>query len=95
MKAFIRKAYRIIVGFSEKLDSDHIGAYSAQAAFYIIISAFPSAMLLLNLIKLTPVTEEFLTTALGKIVPETIFPLVKYIISEIYERLERKYRNEY
>lgn len=86
MKAFIRKAYRIIVGFSEKLDSDHIGAYSAQAAFYIIISAFPSAMLLLNLIKLTPVTEEFLTTALGKIVPETIFPLVKYIISEIYEK---------
>lgn len=86
MKPFIRRLIKIIKGFTGKLADDHVSAYSAQAAFYIIISAFPLAMLLFSLIKLTPVTESFLTNTVRNIVPAALFPLAESIIGEIYEK---------
>jgi len=51
----IRKFYNELSEFLKKLNDDTVGAYSAQAAFFVIISFFPFTMLLMTLIRFIPV----------------------------------------
>lgn len=82
---FIKKVYKVINGFSNKLNEDHVYAHAAQSAFFIVISAFPLAMLIFSLIKYTPVTEEFVLSVASNIMPDVIKPLIISLIKEIYE----------
>ena len=45
----IKATFRLFGLLSKKIGDDHIAAFSAQAAFFIIISFFPFIILLLNL----------------------------------------------
>lgn len=85
MKGIIIKIYKIIKCFISRLNDDHVAAYAAQSAFYVIISAFPFLMLIFSLIKYTPVTEEFLMEVMESVAPKTIIPLASSLIEEIYE----------
>ena len=85
MKSFIKKAYKIIKGFTERLNEDHVNAYAAQSAFFMIVSAFPLAMLVFNLIKYTPVTKEFLLKAANNVLPKTLEPIGESLIIEMFE----------
>lgn len=83
---FIKKVYKVIYDFTDKLNEDHVYAYATQSAFFIIISAFPLLMLIFSLIRYTPVTEEFLLSAASNVMPETLKPLAESLIREIYEK---------
>lgn len=80
----ISKAYKCIREFSRQTAYDHVGAYAAQSSFFFIIAIFPLFMLLLNLIKYTPVTEHDLAQTAIAIVPDTLDPLIARIIQEMY-----------
>ena len=54
MKSFFKKAGKVLGGLINDIMEDSISAYSAQAAFFVIISAFPLIMLLLTLLKFLP-----------------------------------------
>lgn len=86
MVKFIKKVYKVIYGFTNRLNEDHVYAYATQSAFFIIISAFPLLMLVFSLIRFTPVTEEFLLSAASNIMPSTLKPLAESLIREIYEK---------
>lgn len=86
MKNFVKKVYKVIYDFTDKLNEDHVYAYATQSAFFIIISAFPLLMLIFSLIRYTPVTEEFLLSAASNVMPETLKPLAESLIREIYEK---------
>lgn len=43
--------------FLQKLKKDNIGAYAAQAALFIIMSAIPFLLVFLSLLRFTPVSE--------------------------------------
>jgi membrane protein len=86
MKAFIKKVYKIIYDFTNRLNEDHVYAYATQSAFFIVISAFPLALLVFSLIRFTPVTEDFLLSASSNVMPETLKPLAESLIREIYEK---------
>lgn len=49
----LKATYRLIVFIANKIRDDHVAAYSAQAAFFIIISFFPFIMLLLSIISIS------------------------------------------
>ncbi len=53
----IKSTVRLIGLISAKIKEDHISAFSAQAAFFIIISFFPFTMLLLSLIQYFPIEK--------------------------------------
>lgn len=40
---------RWVKGFLKKNTEDHLGAYASQAAFFIVLSAFPFCIFLLTL----------------------------------------------
>ena len=62
------RAVKIIKEFSERIMGDHVGAYAAQSAFFILLSFIPFMMLLLNIIQYTPLTEEAVSSAVMSIV---------------------------
>lgn len=80
----IRKFINTIRAFTKRLKEDDISAYAAQAAFFIILSGFPFLMLLLTLIKYTPLTEATLLSFILDIIPRTLDPLATEIIEQLY-----------
>lgn len=83
--AFIFFISDIIKRFLNKLKEDAISAYAAQAAFFVILSAFPFCMFLLTLIQFIPLQEIDLVNIASKILPDTVSPFVINILSEVYD----------
>ncbi len=82
----IKKIYKVLSDFSKQLTLDHVNAYAAQTSFFFIIAMFPLLMLLLTLIRYTPVTEDMLVKSALAIMPNTIDPLIEQIIGEMYSQ---------
>lgn len=81
----IKSTFRIIGLISRKIRDDHVAAFSAQAAFFIIISFFPFIMLLLSIIKYFPIEEESMLLMLNQAFPTTVNSLITSIVREIYD----------
>lgn len=73
-----------IKAFLEEMKEDAVSAYAAQAAFFIMMSAFPFIMLLLTLIQYLPVTEEVLIIMAESTIPAAFSRYVVSLIEEIY-----------
>lgn len=67
-----------------KMKEDAVSAFSAQAAFFIILSFIPFIMLLLTMIQYLPITELTLTNVASELLPNTINTYVVSLITEIY-----------
>lgn len=80
------KFIRLGRDFLKKLKEDHINAYAAQTAYFMILSFIPFIMMLLTLIKYTPVTKADLLTTAVDILPSSIDPMVISIIDEVYNK---------
>ena len=80
----IMKTIKTIQTFLRKLKDDDISAYSAQAAFFIILSSVPFILLLLTIIKYTPLTEDTFTKLILNIFPNSLDNFVVSIIKELY-----------
>lgn len=72
--------------FIKKLKEDRINAYAAQTAYFMILSFIPFIMMLLTLIKYTPVTKADLLSTAVSLLPSSIDPLVISIIDEVYNK---------
>lgn len=75
--------FRQIIRFFDKCAKDQIAAYSGYAAFFTILSAFPFLMLLLALLKYTPITEDYLISSLTSIVPAAFHDIVRLLITDL------------
>ncbi|MDE5782090.1 MAG: YihY/virulence factor BrkB family protein [Lachnospiraceae bacterium] len=80
----IIQTYHITKDFLNKLNKHNVGAFASQAAFFIMLSVFPFISLLLNLVKYTPITKDFIFTNINKFIPEIVHPLTNTIIDEMY-----------
>ena len=79
--------WRVIVkikGFLKKLNDDCIDAYSAQAAFFIMLSFITFIILLLSLLKYVPVSESEFIDMATEAIPLYIKPIIVTIIEEAY-----------
>lgn len=82
----IRSIYEVIRNFMKKIRDDYISAFSAQAAFFIILSFFPFIMFLLTLLQYLPLTEISVVNTITKFLPLTIKDLIVDIIGELYQK---------
>lgn len=73
---------RYIRGFIRKLHDDCIGAFSAQTAFFIIISFFPFIMFLLTLLQYVPLNQNEIMTIINKYLPSGINSYVFDLFTE-------------
>lgn len=80
----VKSIIRLVGMLSKKIENDHIAAYSAQAAFFIIISFFPFIMLLLSIVRFFPFEESTVMRSFTQVFPSAIHSLVISVIDQIY-----------
>lgn len=78
--------FKVIRVFGQKLRDDFVGAFSAQAAFFLFISFFPFAMFLLSLLRFLPFSESELLEACRTVFPTAIQSSAITIVRELYEK---------
>lgn len=70
--------------FMKKVTRDHVGAYAAQSAFFLVLSLIPILLLLLTLVQYTSVTKADVMTAVYEVFPKTIRATMISIVNEVY-----------
>lgn len=82
----ITTVYKLFCDFSAKITKDDINAHAASASFFIIVCFFPMIILLLSLLKYTPVTQTLLLNAITTATPQQLHEILSSLIKEIYSR---------
>ena len=82
----MRKLISDMEGFMNRLNEDHVGAFAAQAAYFILLSIIPCLMLLMTLVQFTFITEGMVRDSVMQVIPEEFRSLAMEIISEVYEK---------
>ncbi|MCD8148391.1 MAG: YihY/virulence factor BrkB family protein [Clostridiales bacterium] len=75
---------QIVLHILRKVKEDDIGAYAGQAALFLIMSIIPFLLVLVSLIRYTPVTESLLLTAIDLVSPGYMSSTVISIVDEVY-----------
>lgn len=74
------------MGFMNRVFKDHVSAYAAQAAYFIILSFIPFVMFLLTIMRYTPLTRDVINQVILEICPENFQGLVVSIVNEVYQK---------
>lgn len=69
-----------------KIKEDHVSAYAAQSAYFIILSAVPFIMLLLVLLKYVPIDTQTLADNLADFFPADTTVFIQGLIGEITQK---------
>ena len=80
------KLYRKIKSFTEEVGSDHVGAYSAQSAYFFILSMIPIILLLLTLVQYTPLTKADVMTGVLQVFPSSVNSMMVSIVNQVYNQ---------
>ncbi len=85
--SFIKEKTNAVRAFCRQFSDMQIPAFSAYTAFFVILAVFPTIMLLMYLIRLTPISEQQLIVLVDELAPEVIRPLLALASSELYSKL--------
>ena len=77
---------QLILGFMKRMQEDHIGAYAAQSAYFLIMSFIPFVLVLTAMVQYTPLTYKVLRQAIIGFVPENLQDFVLKIIAEVFTK---------
>lgn len=81
----MNKFIRFIREFSVRLKEDHVSAYAAQAAFFLILSVFPFVILVLTFTRFLPVSQSDFILVLKELLPNEIEAWVLTVLEEIMQ----------
>ena len=72
--------------FFENLNKHSISEYTAQCAYYTVLSFIPFLVLIVTLIQYTGISQSLLFSIMQKIIPETMTDTTIGIIQEVYSK---------
>lgn len=75
---------KIIHQLIEKVKMDNVGAFAAQTAFFVMLSAIPFAIFFVSLIQFLPINEYEVITMLEDALPSNVENILLPIVREIY-----------
>ena len=83
MTRIFKKIGKAIGGLANDIMNDSISAFSAQAAFFVIISAFPLLMLLLTMLRFLPYFSGGVPTIHVSFLPDSVNFFAQAMLKEI------------
>ena len=83
---FMLHAIQNIMGFVRRISDDHVSAFAAQSAYFILMSIIPILLLMMTMIRYLPITQVDLTNMIFAIVPEAFQGMFSSIINEVYTK---------
>ena len=78
--------FQLLTGFMHRISGDHVGAYAAQAAYFLILSFIPFILFLTTLVRYTPLTYNVVRDAIIGFVPQNLQSFVLGIVVDVYRR---------
>lgn len=82
----MRNIYKRVMKIIEKVMGDHVSAYAAQSAFFMMLSMVPIILLLMTLVRFTPVTQGDIVAVAYELFPRTISTTIIAIVNEMYRQ---------
>ena len=85
----MEKFKRIVGKISEipsAVSEAHLGAYAAQAAYFLMLCMIPIILLLLTLVQYTPVTKADVMTAVIQGFPSSVDSMITSIVNQVYNQ---------
>ena len=82
----IKPTIKLINLFFRKIRDDHVSAFSAQAAFFIIISFFPFIMFLLSIVPFFSIEESTVLRLVKQVFPNAFNSLIVLVVTEVYQK---------
>jgi membrane protein len=82
----IWKIIGTVKAFMDKCKRDKINAYSAQTAFFIILSIIPFLMVFSSLLRYTSITEGMILEIIKRVMPDYVAPFIIGLVDEVYSR---------
>ncbi len=86
MREKIKETYTKVSDILSGIMQHHVGAYSAQSAFFFMFSLIPIILLLLTVVRYTPVTKADVLTAVLQIFPSSVESLITSIVNQVYNQ---------
>ncbi len=80
MEKLIKKIIKMI----GKMKADHVSAYAAQSAFFLMLSLIPRVLLLLAMVQFTPISKADVMLVAYKMFPSTVRASIVSVIDEVY-----------
>ncbi len=81
-----KNLYQLVMDFLKKCNDDHVGAFGAMSAFFILLSLFPFMIFLLTLTKYIPFSKDDLIFILTKTISFEESSLITSLVNEIYSK---------
>ena len=75
-----------LMDFLKKCSDDHVGAFGAMSAFFILLSIFPFMIFLLTLTRYIPFSKDDIIVILTRMISFEEGSLIKSIVNEIYRK---------
>lgn len=75
-----------VKSFMDKCKRDKINAYSAQSAFFIILSIIPFLMVFSSMLQYTSITKGMLFQIIERVMPQYVSPFLISLVDEVYSR---------
>lgn len=85
-KSKLKQKYKIVETLFDNMGKDHVSEYSAQCAYYTILSFIPFIILLITLIQYTGMEPQTLFDVISKIIPENMNDMIVGVIQEVYSK---------
>lgn len=82
MQKFLEEARK----FMSRLNEDNVGAFAAQAAYFLLLSFIPILLLLMTLLQFTSISKDMAAAVVMQIVPLEFQTLTERIIDEVYAK---------
>lgn len=80
------RIYKYVRGFLNRVREDHVSAYAAQMAYFVVLTFIPFLLFLSTLVRYTPLTYGMIREAIIGFVPRSLQGMVLDIIEEVYGR---------
>lgn len=82
----VKNLYELFTDYLKKCSDDHVGAFGAMSAFFILLSIFPFMIFLLTLTRYTPFSKDDIIYVLTNMISFEEGSLIKSIVNEIYRK---------
>ena len=79
-----RKIFESFKAFARRTSEDHLGAYAASGAFFLMLSFVPFVMILLAIARLFPINVTSVMNTLISIMPAGLRDYASNIVEEVY-----------
>lgn len=82
----LKDKIKILKKMIKNVKEDHISEFSAQCAYYVILSFIPFVILLLTLIQYTSIEQQQLLNIMSELIPSSMSEVILGIIREVYSK---------